>query len=384
MNNIRPKYYAFYNKISEGYYNPLYRKGLNKDTIYEIMVEDGFPTEKNVSFVSIENIFQQINFGSHIAEVFVPGYVKTSYNETTLKHYADMCIIGDIMNFYDINTIRYLIDNGANIKNCGNLLCQASQLGCIDIVKLLVKTSEKEFSGMDDLTRSNKLISTQEIFTDFKNNDHNVCILIAIVYKHIDVVKYFISIGEILSVKDDSLYFKLACDTGCLNIIKYLLEIGFDIESNNNYCLMISTINGRNDIVEYIKSRGVNPNNHVKKCIQIITNHNDDLKSSDIFLMTKFIKTTGVNSNILYQLLLIACEYGYYSMTMYLIKAGIKPTNSCLKIACKNNKFNIVKLITKYPKTRLDINVDNNYCMKQAIFHKNKDMVDYLTNFKYV
>lgn len=377
-----PKYYAFYNKISDNYYNPLYRKGINKDTIYEIMVDGGFPTEKNVSFVSVENIFQQVNFGSHIAEVFIPGYIKTTYDETTLKHYADMCIVGDIMNFYDIDTIQSLIDNGANIKNSGNLLCQASQLGCIDIIKLLVKKSEKEFSDMDDLTRFNKLISTQKIF-DFKNNDYNICILIAIAYKHVDVIKYFISIGEILLVKDDSLYFKFACDAGCLNIIKYLVEIGFDIESNNNYCLMISTINNRNDIVEYIKSIGVNPNNHVKKCIQLITNHDDDLKSSDIFLMTKFIKTTGVNSNIMYQLLLIACEYGYYNMTIYLIKAGIKPTNSCLKIACKNNKFNIVKLITKYPQTRLDINVDDCYCMKQAIFHDNHEMIDYLTKFKY-
>ncbi len=64
----------------------------------------------------------------------------------------------------------------------------------------------------------------------------------------------------------------------------------------------------------------------------------------------------------------------------YIIKSGIKPTNACLKIACRNNNFNMVKLITKYPYIKLNINVDNNYCLKQAQRHKNQPMINYLMN----
>lgn len=338
-------YYTFYNEITKDYYNPLYKSGLNTDTIYEISENGVFPAYNLVEFISIENIFRQINFGTHIAQVKVPNFIEINYDEKKFKHNSKMCVIDDLMEF-DISTIQLLIDKGADIENSGNLLCWASGKGYLDVIKLIIQSSKniEKFKNMDDLTRYTHIISSQNMLQDIES--FGSCLLISVIYGHLDTIKYFI-------------------------------EIGFDIHYNNNHCLMLSTIYGHDSIVEYIKTK-YDINDHINKCISTIINNSKNYTLSDIFIMIKFLKTIGVNHNILYQILLIACENGYKIIVKYLILSGINPTNSCLKIACKNNHFDVVKLIITYPHTKIDINIDDDYCMEKAKLHKNKRMIDYL------
>ncbi|AGC01565.1 ankyrin repeat protein [Acanthamoeba polyphaga moumouvirus] len=344
-NNTGSKYYAIYNKIAKDYYNPLYRSGLNTDTIYEILENDVFPTQIGVNFVSVDDIFQQLVLGTHIAQVTIPNEVDIHYNEKNLAYRADMCIIGELMEFYNNDTIEFLIKNGANIEKSGNLLYWASYYGYLDIIKLIIKscTNLTKFKDMNDLTIYENIISSQNIIQNIE--PANICALIATARNH-------------------------------LNIIKYLMEIGFDIHFDNNYCLMLSTIYGHNDIVEYIKSTGLDINDHIDKCIYLSLN--GDNKMSNIYLITKYLVTVGINKNLLHQILLSACKNGYFNVAKLIIRSGIKPTDFCLKIACENNHFSVVRLLTKYPHTKLNVGMDNNYCITQAKYHKNKQMEDYL------
>ncbi|BCS82809.1 ankyrin repeat protein [Cotonvirus japonicus] len=386
------KYYAVYNKISNNYYNPNYKIGLNRDTIYEIMVDGTFPACDGVTFISVENIFQQIGYGTHIAPIKIPKYVKINYNEKTLKHNAKMCIVGDIMEFYNVNTIQMLIDNGANIENSGNLLCWASYFGYLDIIKLIIESSISldKLKDLDHISRFKSIVTSQDYLRVCDRNniqitDHfNVCVLIAAKEGHLNVIKYFVEIGENLHEDKYNSCLLMACKMGHLDIVQYYIEKGFDIESNNHYCLILSTIYNRNEVIDYIKQIKFNYSDHIKKCINHVTNGNSKLPPElpGVITVVKYLKKVGVNNHILYQALLTACENGDWLTTRYLIGIGIKPTNICLKIACKNNKFDIVEFITKYSCTKLDINIDNDYCLKQAKRHNNQKMIDYLTNIK--
>nr|AEX63317.1 putative ankyrin repeat protein [Moumouvirus Monve] len=344
-NNISSKYYAIYNEISKDYYNPLYKPGINTDTIYEILENNVFPTQVGVTFVSVKDLFQQPILGTHIAQVTIPNEVEIKYYEKKMMYHANMCIIGDLLEFYNNDTIEFLIKNGANIEKSGNFLYWASYYGYLDVIKLIIKSCAniEKFKNMDDLTICKNIITSQNIIQNIEPD--NACVLIASVRNH-------------------------------LNIVKYFAEIGFDIHFDNNYCLMFSTINGYNDIVEFIKSTGLDINDHIDQCIYLLLN--GDNKTFDIYFITKYLIKVGTNKNILHQLLLSACKNGYFNVAKLIIRSGIKPTDFCLKIACENNHFSVVRLLTKYPHTKLNIGMDNNYCITQAKYHKNKQMEDYL------
>lgn len=378
----KTKYYAIYNKISKDYYNPLYKRGLNTDTIHEIMIDDVFPAYNGVTLISIENIFNQSSFGTHIAPVTIPNHTNINYNEKTLEHNVDMCIIGDMIEFFDAKTIQMLIDNGADIEKSGNLLYWASYYGHLDIIKLIIKSSIciEKLNGLDYLSRFKHIIKNNNDLQDVEY--FNKCLLIATGRGFLNIVKYFVEIGENLSEDKDKSCLKMACKMGHLDIVKYFVEKGLDIKFNNYHCLMVAAIYNHRHIIEYINSMDFNFIDHKKKCIDNIINDNTKYKftSCDIYLTTKYLKKIGVNDHILYQILLTTCENENCLTAKYIIKSGIKPTNACLKIACRNNNFNMVKLITKYPYTKLNINIDNNYCLKQAQRHKNQSMINYLTN----
>nr|URM62514.1 ankyrin repeat domain containing protein [Mimivirus sp.] len=257
-NNI--KYYAFYNEINKNYYQPLYKPGLN--------------TNDMITFVSIEDIFRQKNFGTHVALIFIPKYIKLGYDGSTLQYCSNKYIVGDLMKFTDTRTIQILIDNGANVENSGNLLCWAAANNHLNIIKYIIKISETidEFNGMDTLTRYNHIISTQNFNTETKFFDR--CLIIAIQFGHLDIVKYLFNnkSGEIL-------YVWITCIHGHLNIFKYFIESGFDIQFDDNIYLMTAIIFNNSEIIKYIESFGIKVSDQITKCIKLVINrqHNDFL-----------------------------------------------------------------------------------------------------------
>ncbi len=73
-----------------------------------------------------------------------------------------------------------------------------------------------------------------------------------------NIVKYFLEIGENLFEDKDKSCLKMACKMGHLDIVKYFVEKGLDIKFNNYHCLMVATIYNHYDIVKYINTMGFN------------------------------------------------------------------------------------------------------------------------------
>ncbi|BCS82810.1 ankyrin repeat protein [Cotonvirus japonicus] len=322
MNNN--KYYAFYNEISPDHYQPLHKPG---------------------TFVSVENIFQQKIYGTHIVLVTIPKYYKIQYNKSTLKYYSAKYTMGDLMKFTEISTIQMLIDNGANIEKCGNLLCWFAANNHLNLIKYIIKISETidNFNNMDTLTRYRHIVSTQNLITETKYFDR--CLLLAIKNGHLDIVKYLFNNEN--NKSGEKLYIWVACISGHLHIFKYFIEMGFDVSFDNNIYLMSAIFFEKNEIVKYIESYGIKICDQITKCIYLVINgqHNDFFKLS---MKVKFLVTVGVNRHTLYQILLSMCEMGCYNTVKYLMKSGIKPTDACLKIAHKNGNIDVIKILTNY------------------------------------
>ncbi|AGD91955.1 putative ankyrin repeat protein [Megavirus lba] len=323
MNN-NTKYYAFYNETNPNCYYPQY--------------EPGFNNGSTITFVSIENILQGKKFGTHIAPITIPRYVKFQYSKSTQQYYSKKYIIGDLMKFTDTLTIQMLIDNGADVENSGNLLCWAAANNHLNIIKYIIKISETidKFNGLDALTRYNHIISTQNFNTETKFFDR--CLIIAIQFGHLNIVKYLFN-----NKSSEKLYIWITCIHGHLDIFKFFIESRFDIQFDDNIYLMTAIVYNKSEIVKYIESFGIKVSDQITKCIKLVINrqHNDFFKSS---MKVKFLKTVGVNYHTLYQILLAMCEVGCYNSVKYLIESGVKPTNSCLKIILRNNHSDLIEL----------------------------------------
>nr|WBF71207.1 putative ankyrin repeat protein [Megavirus caiporensis] len=318
------KYYAFYNEINPNCYRPQY--------------EPGFNNGSTITFVSVENIFQGKKFGTHIASITIPRYVKFQYSKSTLQYYSKKYTIGNLIKFTDISTIQMLIDNGADIENCGNLLYWAAANNHLNIIKYIIKISEIDdrFNDMNALARYKHIVSTQNFISETKFFDR--CLIIAIQFGHLDIVRYLFN-----NRSNETLYIWITCIHGHLDIFKYFIELGFDIHFDNNIYLMTAIVFNNNKIVKYIESIGIKVSEQITKCIDLVINgqHNDFFNS---FMKVRFLKTIGINYCTLYQILLAMCEVGCYNSVKYLIESGVKPTDSCLKIALRNNHLNLIDL----------------------------------------
>ncbi|AKI80641.1 putative ankyrin repeat protein [Acanthamoeba polyphaga mimivirus] len=103
--------------------------------------------------------------------------------------------------------------------------------------------------------------------------------LIVLVNVEVDILEYIVDIDNVdmmiyilwLKNNNHNIFDKLAitinslnsqlvnnCKTGNLNMVKYLIDLGADIKSDNNSAVIYASKNGHLEVVEYLVSQGAN------------------------------------------------------------------------------------------------------------------------------
>ena len=179
-----------------GHNGLVYREGYNEDPLP--FNPNGDCQPGGIYFAS-RDIFSFLNYGTDVYEVDPIGeiYKNPGIIKKYKAHALNMKYVGKVD---DINTFKYLVDNGANIH-----------------------------ADDDEALR----------FSAYNGN--------------LEIVKYLFEHGANIRALDDWALC-LSASQGHLEVVKYLVENGADIHACNDSDLCWAANNGHLDVVEYLKS----------------------------------------------------------------------------------------------------------------------------------
>ena len=223
MENIQ-KYFKIVDP--QGHHGMVYHNGYNEDPL---PFNPSGDCEPGGIYFASRDIFSFLNYGTELYEVEPIGEIYK--NPGTIKKYKahalNMKYVGKVD---DINTFKYLVDNGANIhadEDCALRLY--AENGQIEVVKYLIE------QGADIHTY----------------NDY--ALRYASKYGYLDVVKYLVENGANIHA-DDDFALRWSAEKGHLEVLKYLIEQGADIHALDDSALRWSAANGHLEVVKYLKS----------------------------------------------------------------------------------------------------------------------------------
>jgi hypothetical protein len=183
-------------------------------------------------FADVKNIFEYIEYGVYLREVILPTENKefkmvTDHNGGLR---ANMIMLGKKYDLFEVETFKYLIENGADIhtKN-DHVITICARLGHSDIVKYLI---ENGVVDIDAGTFDNALSWSSRI-------------------GDLEMVKYLIGKGANINSKNNKALYN-SIFFGNLEIVKYLVENGADIHADNNYALYLCEQYWKDDIKNYL------------------------------------------------------------------------------------------------------------------------------------
>ena len=84
--------------------------------------------------------------------------------------------------------------------------------------------------------------------------DKNKALMWAVYNGHLEVVKYLVENGANINGNEYSMLIETS-DNGYLDIVKYLVENGANINANNNQALRLATNRNNIDVVNYLKDK---------------------------------------------------------------------------------------------------------------------------------
>ncbi len=285
-----------------------YNEGLNVlDKPFE---STGSCVPGGLYFTNIENIFKFINYGIYLVKVTVPEDAQMVKDPDNDKWRADKIIISDKKDLRQIDTIKYLIENGANIKRDYHFVIDFTINNglhdileyiltiCKDIgIKLSVPNVLPVYSTRmaKILVKEKAKMSTQFVDQIIKNND------LKIIKKIISCEKY---ISHILYIYQRAAY------SNKLDIIKLLHRTHYQLETNDshNTLAFISAVknesyNVLNFMIDYglkisfdIQSYIYNDNIHLRMKSYLCKNYDKIMKNNVMYIdfgnrIEKFVNT---------------------------------------------------------------------------------------------
>ncbi len=130
-----------------------------------------------------------------------------------------------------LEVVRFLIASGADVHASSDMaLRYACERGHFEIVRALVE-------GGADVEASS-----------------NCPLRLAFFFGRFSIARYLIENGAEFR---DYIFLKNACQSGSLEIIKYLENLGVDIEENGDAMLLDACTSGQSEVVLYLLERGV-------------------------------------------------------------------------------------------------------------------------------
>ena len=205
----------FYKIVSTaGHRGMFYRNGVNEDIVP--FNEEPTCGSGGLYFSDLHNILNFLGYGTQLYEVVPIGKV-IEVNDKYKAHVLDMTFICEGY----LETIKYLIDNGADIHaNNDGALRWAAENGYLEIVKYLVDNGADLHAGDDYALR------------------------LAALNGYWEIVKYLVDNGADIHASDGCAL-RLAARNGHLEIVKYLIDNGADIHANGDCALNFAAKNVR-------------------------------------------------------------------------------------------------------------------------------------------
>jgi ankyrin repeat protein len=251
--------------------------------------------------------------------------IRSSYNGhlSTLKYLVKhggiptTQVMSMAINGHRDNIIYYLLEISDDYVY-NELLCIASFHGNLKLVKYLI--DEKN--------------------VDISYNDYTA-MCIAADNNQIDVIKYFLERGA--NIEADNYYMlRTACNEGYFELVKYLIKLGSDIHILEDYPLLCSAHKNHDNIVKYLLEHGANinsKNNYVFK-LACSKNYYNILKLAIEY-------KTNVNCDGIVK----AVKHNFKKIVKYILEntnISIDIKNQALEIATLNNNFVIIRLLLKH------------------------------------
>ncbi len=159
--------------LEENHHGLQYMDGLNVDPVP--FVKEGTCVPGGIYFTTPEYICNFLHMGCYIREVMVPEDAEMVEDPSRNKWRASKVILGPRKDLSELETWKWLVDNGSNIHACDNYALRlCSCLGYFEVVKYLVENGADIKAGENEAFR------------------------FAAYYGHIDVVKYLVEKGAFI------------------------------------------------------------------------------------------------------------------------------------------------------------------------------------------
>jgi ankyrin repeat protein len=167
----------------------------------------------------------------------------------------------------NLEIVKYLVERGANIReNNDEALVAAIKEGYLEILKYLFEQYPKEDGELYRYILSLGLIESTlfgqlemvkyfiEQGADVQSYDN---LALAKAVYNLDIIKYLIENGADIHTRDEYLLIINSRD-GIFKTVKYLVENGADIHTQNDQALNYASENGHLEIIKYLVEHGAN------------------------------------------------------------------------------------------------------------------------------
>ena len=200
-------------------------------------------------------------FGDPESIVANSKYVKFISNNTNIKLFHNEEITEKIVSYgCNYMAMKIMLNNNGSIENINNQFINASMLGYLEIVRLLINL--ENWNKIPDFPGANVCV------------DFNCAIVIASRDGYLSIVKLLIDHGAKVSAQNNRAII-LASLYGHLSVVKLLIENGADIHAIKNRAIAYAIKNKHLDVIKLLIESGADIralNNKHQDIIELLKN----------------------------------------------------------------------------------------------------------------
>ncbi|PVZ97362.1 hypothetical protein BB558_006656 [Smittium angustum] len=205
----------------------------------------------------------------------------------------------------------------------------------------------------------------------FFSIDNGIALKNAIENGQIDILKYIVEKGTDINAANQECLI-IACEKGQIDILKYLIEKGADVHAASKGCLNSVIENGQIDILKYLIEKGADVHAVDDYYLGIAC-------AKDHLSLVEYLFKNGANIRTDNDYALRwASSKGHINFVKYLIENGADVhayDNNSLKKACENGHLNVFKYLIQ---KGADIHAENDYSFRIACAKDNLSLVECL------